>query len=90
MTNQDGVVDGWQSEQLLEVPTEAVNAVEVGIKLGGTVITLVVGYDLIAMAGKVFNLTRSNLLVATKAVDEDQALAVTNDLVVKAESIISP
>ena len=90
MTNQDGVVDGWQSEQLLEVPTEAVNAVEVGIKLEGTVITLVVGYDLIAVAGKVFNLTRPNLLVATKAVDEDQALAVTNDLVVKAESIISP
>ena len=74
MTNQDGVVDGWQSEQLLEVPTEAVNAVEVGIKLGGTVITLVVGYDLIAVAGKVFNLARPNLLVATKAVDEDQAL----------------
>ena len=73
----------------MEVPTEAVNAVEVGIKLGGTVITLVVGYDLIAAAGKVFNLTRPNLLVATKAVDEDQALAVTNDLVVKAESIIS-
>lgn len=90
MTNQDGVVDGWQSEQLLEVPTEAVNAVEVGIKLGGTVITLVVGYDLIAVAGIVFNLTRPNLLVAIKAVDEDQALAVTNDLVVKAESIISP
>lgn len=76
--------NSWRS------PTEAVNAVEVGIKLGGTVITLVVGYDLIAVAGKVFNLTRPKLLVATKAVDEDQALAVTNDLVVKAESIISP
>lgn len=55
----------------MEVFIEVVNVVEVGIKLGGIVIMLVVGYDLIVVVGKVFNLMCLNLLVVIKVVDED-------------------
>lgn len=65
------------------------NAGQVGVKLGGAVIPLVIGGDLVAPAGKVIHLAGPDLLVAPKAMKENQRRSPTRLLVVQADAIIS-